>query len=61
VISDDLADDRWKELSASGLENGPTQWDAAKQILVKEVGFVDLCGAPHKWRFRVLGGRGLAG
>jgi hypothetical protein len=32
LISNDLVDERWKELSASGPQNGPTQRDAAKQI-----------------------------
>jgi hypothetical protein len=32
VIGDALHHARWKELSASGTKNGPTQWDTAKQI-----------------------------
>jgi 3-oxoadipate enol-lactonase len=33
VIGDAFGHARWKELSASGAKNGPTQWDTAKQIL----------------------------
>lgn len=49
MISDDLCDERWKELAASAPKNGPTQWDAAKQIrALRVVHFLVSDGAEAK-------------